>query len=59
MSLTIYKNKNIVKELTEGFGDEIVVGNGGWWSSSFKVAKVGYSTGTLKGSGYERDPNGK
>lgn len=52
------KNKNIVKELTEGFGDEITVANGGFWSSSFKVAKVGYSTGTIKGLGYDRDPQG-
>jgi TonB-linked SusC/RagA family outer membrane protein len=51
------KNENVVKELTEGFGDEIRI-SGGWWSSTNKVAKVGYSTGTLTGVGYERDPQG-
>ena len=51
------KNDNIVKELTEGFGDEIRI-SGGWWSSTNKVAKVGYSTGTLTGVGYDRDANG-
>jgi TonB-linked SusC/RagA family outer membrane protein len=51
------KNENVVKELTEGFGDEIRI-SGGWWSSTNKVAKVGYSTGTLTGIGYDRDENG-
>lgn len=51
------KNENVVKELTEGFGDQIVIGTG-WWSSTSKVAKVGYSTGTIIGVGYDRDAQG-
>ena len=51
------KNKNVVESLADGFSDQIVLGEG-WWSSTQRVARIGMSSGTIIGKGYQRDDSG-